>query len=102
VRNNIKANLLEIAMQRGIRLMKRSRDMIISKILDICSGGAHKTKIVHEASINFRIVNPYIELLTKNGMINPKTNGRLVIYETTARGFALLNNCKQVQEDLNK
>jgi len=53
-------------------LLKRSRDVIISKILDICIEGAHKTKIVYQANLNFRTVNPYIELLTKNGMINAK------------------------------
>jgi predicted transcriptional regulator len=81
--------------------MKRSRDMIISKILDICTGGAHKTRIVYQANLNFRTVNPYIELLTNNGMIDPKTDGKLVIYETTARGFALMDNFKQIQDGLN-
>ena len=81
--------------------MKRSRDMIISKILDICTGGAHKTRIVYQANLNFRTVNPYLELLKNDGMINPKIDGKIVIYETTARGFALLDNFKQIQDGLN-
>lgn len=81
--------------------MKRSRDMIISKILDICTGGAHKTRIVYQANLNFRTVNPYLELLKNDGMINSKTDGKIVIYETTARGFALLDNFKQIQDGLN-
>ena len=71
--------------------------MIISKILDICIEGTHKTKIVYRANLNFRTVNPYIELLTKNGMINAKTDNNLVVYETTARGLELLDNFKQIQ-----
>ena len=75
--------------------------MIISKILDICTGGAHKTRIVYQANLNFRTVNPYIELLKNNGMIKPKIDGKIVIYETTARGIALLENFKQIQDGLN-
>ena len=52
-------------MTWGIILMKRSRDIIISKILDTCTKGANKTKIVYQANLNFRTVNPYSELLTK-------------------------------------
>ena len=81
--------------------MKRTKDLIISKILDVCTGGAHKTKIVYQANLNFRTVNPYIELLTKNGMINAKKEGNLVVYETTTRGLALLDNYKQIQNGLS-
>ena len=82
-------------------MLKRSRDVIISKILDICIEGAHKTKIVYQANLNFRTVNPYLELLTKNGMINAKTDNNLVIYETTARGLGLLDDFKQIQNGLS-
>jgi predicted transcriptional regulator len=81
--------------------MKRSRDIIISKILDICTEGANKTKIVYQANLNFRTVNPYIELLTKNGMINAQEVRNLVVYETTTRGLALLDNYKQIQGELS-
>jgi predicted transcriptional regulator len=81
--------------------MKRSRDVIISKILDICTSGAHKTKIVYQANLNFRTINPYLELLIGSGMINAKREGNLVIYETTTRGFALLDNYKQIEGELS-
>ena len=81
--------------------MKRTKDLIISKILDVCTGGAHKTKIVYQANLNFRTVNPYIELLTKNGMINAKKEGNLVVYETTTRGLAILDNYKLFQNGLS-
>ena len=82
--------------------MKRSRDIIISRILDICTNGAHKTKIVYQANLNFRTVNPYLELLTKNGMINAQKERNLIIYETTTRGLALLDNYKQIQGELSR
>ncbi len=79
--------------------MKRSRHMIISQILDICNGGASKTRIVYQANLNFRTVNPYIELLTKNGLIETKS-GRTVLYKTTDKGLKLQENFKQINSGL--
>ncbi len=50
--------------------MKRSRDMIISKILNICIDGASKTKIVYQANLNFKTIKPYLDLLTRTGLID--------------------------------
>jgi predicted transcriptional regulator len=80
--------------------MKRSRDIIISRILDICIKGANKTRIVYQANLNFRTVNPYLALLTKNGLINVKKEQTL-IYETTPKGLALLDNFKQIHSELS-
>jgi len=52
--------------------VKRSKDMIISQILDICINGASKTRIVYQANLNFRTINPYLEMLTKNEPIKSK------------------------------
>jgi predicted transcriptional regulator len=79
--------------------MKRSRDVIILQILDICIKGASKTRIVYQANLNFRTINPYLDLLTKNGLINVKKEQNL-IYETTPRGLDLLDNFKQIQNEL--
>ena len=80
--------------------MKRSRDVIISQILDICTKGASKTRIVYQANLNFRTINPYLDLLTKNGLINVKKE-QTIIYETTPRGLDLLDNFKQIQNELS-
>jgi predicted transcriptional regulator len=85
---------------KGDRFMKRSRDVIISQILDICAKGASKTRIVYQANLNFRTINPYLDLLTKNGLINVKKEQTL-IYETTPRGLDLLDNFKQIQNELS-
>ena len=50
---------------RGWKMAKRSKHTIISQILGICRDGASKTRIVYQANLNFRTVNPYIELLIK-------------------------------------
>ena len=80
--------------------MKRSKQEIFSQILDICRNGANKTRIVYQANLNFRTINPYLDLLTKNGLINVKKEQNL-IYETTPRGLDLLDNFKQIQNELS-
>jgi predicted transcriptional regulator len=80
--------------------VKRSKDMIISQILDICINGASKTRIVYQANLNFRTINPYLELLTKNELINVKKE-QTIIYKTTPKGLDLLDNFKQIQSELS-
>jgi predicted transcriptional regulator len=81
--------------------MKRSKYQIISQILDICVGGACKTRIVYQANLNFRTINPYIDLLTKNGLIKT-TMGRNVSYETTNRGMKLIEDFKLMNDKLSE
>ncbi len=76
--------------------MKRSRDTIISQILDICIGGASKTRIVYQANLNFRTVIPYIELLKKNELLETTPNS-IVIYKTTPKGAELLREFKSIR-----
>jgi predicted transcriptional regulator len=80
--------------------MKRSRHTIVSQILGICDGGASKTNIVYEANLNSKIVNSYIELLTKNGLIE-SINGRIILYKTTNKGLKLRENFKQINDGLS-
>ncbi len=79
--------------------MKRSRYTIVSQILDICDSGANKTRIVYQVNLNFQTVNPYIELLTKNGLIEGM-DGRTKLYKTTTKGLRLKDNLKQVDDNL--
>lgn len=82
-------------------MMKRSRHVIVSQILDICRGGANKTKIVYQANLNFRTVNPYLELLIENELLAVRRENT-VIYETTERGESLLDNFKQINNQLSE
>lgn len=82
-------------------MIKRDKDAIMSEILDVCRDGANKTRIVYQANLNFRTVNPYIELLVKNDLIKIKED-KNQIYETTERGISLLNDIKRVNSQLNE
>ncbi len=81
-------------------MMKRSKHVIISEILDICKTGAGKTKIVYQANLNFRTVIPYLDLLIANNLIVVK-KGKDVLYETTDRGISVLGDFKQINSQLS-
>jgi predicted transcriptional regulator len=82
-------------------MMKRSKHVILSEILDICKDGACKTKIVYQANLNFRTVGPYIDLLIKNCLIEIKQE-KNVLYETTDKGIHLLDEFKQINSQLSE
>jgi predicted transcriptional regulator len=80
-------------------MIKRNKNMIISEILNICLDGASKTKIVYQANLNFRTVNPYLKLLIKNELLLTK-NGPRLLYETTNKGKVLLDNYNRIKDEL--
>lgn len=82
-------------------MMKRSKHEIVSKILDICKDGANKTKIVYQANLNFRTVNPYITLLVKNNLVEVK-EGKNIVYETTNKGKHLLDDFEQINSQISE
>ena len=49
--------------------MKRNREEIISQILHVCKNGAIKTRVVYQANLNFKTVEPYLDLLIKNDLL---------------------------------
>ena len=82
-------------------MMKRSKYVIVSQILDICKHGVNKTRIVYQANLNFITVNPYIDLLVKNNLLEVK-QGKNVLYETTDKGNSLLDGFKQINSQLSE
>ena len=85
----------------GKKVTKRSKHVIVSQILDICKNGACKTKIVYQANLNFRTVNPYIDLLIKNNLVEVK-QGETILYKTTDRGMHLLDDFKQINSQISE
>lgn len=82
-------------------LGKRSSDMIIAQILEVCIGGASKTRIVYQVNLNFSTANPYIDLLVKRGLIEAVQDSRTK-YKTTDEGFRLMKIFKHHQEEISK
>ena len=79
--------------------MKRSREEIVSKILDVCLNGANKTKIEYQANLNFRTINPYLDLLIGKNLIKV-SQGQILRYETTPQGIDMLEDIKEVHNGL--
>ncbi|MBN1235379.1 MAG: DNA-binding protein [Methanotrichaceae archaeon] len=79
--------------------MKRSRHEIFSKILKICINGASKTRIVYQANLNFRTVNPYLQTLIKNNLLEASQEDH-VLYKTTKEGVDLQETISQVNDVL--
>ncbi len=79
-------------------VQKRCKEEIISQILEICRQSVHKTAIVYKANMNFRTINPYIELLSKKGLIEVDKGS----YTITSRGIDTLRSMKLVQAELIK
>jgi predicted transcriptional regulator len=66
---------------------RRSRLSVASSILNVCSNGAAKTKIVYLANLNFMSVSPYLEILKNKGLLEEISNGSGVVYRTTPKGL---------------
>jgi predicted transcriptional regulator len=81
--------------------MKRSKQEIIAQILEVCLESASKTRIVYQVNLNFRTVNPYLEILMKNKLIEVG-KGEQTLYNTTQKGADLLETIKKVNESLSK
>lgn len=79
---------------------KRSREAIISKMLEVCRTGASKTRIVYQANLNFKTIDPYVEFLIMKGFLRVKS-GQVPLYETTQKGIDLQDSLKQVQSELS-
>jgi predicted transcriptional regulator len=76
--------------------MRRSRPQIISEILEICRNGANKTRIVYQANLNFRTVNPYLKILIEKNLINTDQGE----YRATQAGMNLLESINKVNKML--
>ncbi len=74
---------------------RRNQVTIALNILDVCSTGATKSKIECQANLNSLTVNPYLEILKNNGLLEETPKGSKVIYRTTPKGLEWRKRLKQ-------
>lgn len=79
--------------------MKRSKEAIITKVLEICIDGASKTAIVYQANLNFHTVVTYINLLIERQMLE-EIDSRPVTYRTTSNGIKLMEELKSIRNKI--
>jgi len=72
---------------------------IMVSILDTCTRGANKTRIVYQVNLNFRTVNPYLNLLEEKGLIQVMDD-EVTLYKTTSKGLDLIENFSNINKML--
>ena len=80
-------------------MVKRSKVQIIISILSTCIRGANKTRIVYQANLNFKTVEPYLHILEKNEFITV-TKDKRPLYKTTPKGEELVDKLGSLDEML--
>jgi len=80
---------------------RRSKDRIIMEILSRCANGENITRIVYQTNTNFTTVRAYLNLLTKNNLLECQGTSP-ILYRTTAKGIETMNRLRQIQEVVKK
>jgi predicted transcriptional regulator len=82
---------------------RRGEVEIIRDVLEVCLGGASKTRIVYRANLNFSRLDRYLGLLLGLGFLAAEDDGSGgVVYRTTGAGRDFLNGCLRVEGGLEK
>lgn len=79
--------------------MKRSKEAIIAKVLEICIDGATKTAIVYQANLNFHTAVTYINLLIDKGLLE-EVDSRPITFRTTSNGTKLMEEFESIRSKI--
>lgn len=71
----------------------RSRADICAEILEAAEQGAVKTRIMYSSRTSVKQLNPYLDLLIENELLEHIPNDK--IYRTTERGARFIQNYRQ-------
>ena len=75
----------------------RSRNHIISEILDAANGGnATKTKLMYKAYLSFGQIKEYLSVLTKTDLLSYDADTQT--FKTTERGLMFLKAYNQMHD----
>ena len=83
-------------------MKRRSNDLIISQILEICENGAGKTKIVYQANLNSIKVTQCLTNLIKSGLVVEIPQGSRVLFKTTFKGMEFRKRYEQLQSEMDE
>jgi predicted transcriptional regulator len=74
---------------------RRSKDQIHANILSTCQGVGAKQN-PDQVNMNFRTINPYLDLLIEKALIDV-VQGSPVLYKTTPRGESALECLRGIE-----
>ncbi len=72
--------------------MRRSKVDIIIDILNVVKKGADKTSIVYKTDLNFKLIDKYLDLLQKYGLIENRSDK----YIATKKGNIFIERARQI------
>ena len=81
---------------------RRSKDQIVIEILSRCENGENITKIVYQTNTNFTTIRTYLNLLTKNDLLERQATTSPILYKTTAKGIEMRNRLRTIQTAVEK
>ena len=83
-----------------ILMPRRSTDQIIADILEVClKPGVAKTNVVYRANLNFKTAMPYLDQLTRGGLLETVPGeSTIYIYKTTAKGRKALKALRAIEK----
>jgi len=80
-------------------MTRRSRTEVVVDILTEALDGAHKTRIMYRANLNFLRFNRYLSEMLENGLLKKDNDGNgRILYKATEDGKALLETLRKAQE----
>lgn len=77
--------------------MYRSNCEILAHILITTQEKRAKTRILHEANLDFRKLQEYLILRLSTNLLNSIENDGRTYYETTKKGFRFLEDYQEIQ-----
>jgi predicted transcriptional regulator len=81
-------------------MLRRSKDKIIADIFEVClMPGLAKTNVVYQANLNFKTALPYLDLLTRGGLLETVPGeSTIYFYKTTAKGRKALKALRAIEK----
>jgi len=81
---------------------KRSGGMIVERVLEVCTHGASKTRIIYQSNLNSTTVKHYLDLLIDSDLIevDEVDQPERPVYKTTKSGFEFMKSLKEHNDEI--
>ena len=74
----------------------------MERVLEVCTHGASKTRIIYQSNLNSTTVKHYLDLLIDSDLIevDEVDQPEPPVYKTTKAGFEFMNNLKEHDDEI--
>jgi predicted transcriptional regulator len=80
------------------RRQYRSRIQIAADILQIAKNGSRKTRIMYQGNLSFDLLQKYLDMLVKHGLLEPRGDSEKKSYAATEKGRRFLEDYYELQK----